>query len=95
MCIRDRKRVLRQTDQEIIEIDTQIEDEINKGILPDPSTIDPVTGQPLPQAGEGAGMEGMGQDPMAMGEVPMEPDLEAQAAEVDAQYQKDTKKAEL
>ena len=40
-------------------------------------------------------MEGMGEDPMAMGEVPMEPDLEAQAAEVDAQYQKDTKKAEL
>ena len=87
-----RKRILRQTDQEIIEIDEQIEDEIQKGIIPDPSTIDPVTGQPLPQAGEGAGMEGMGEDPMAMGEVPMEPDLEAQAAEVDAQYQKDTKK---
>ena len=90
-----RKRILRQTDQEIIEIDEQIEDEIQKGIIPDPSTIDPVTGQPLPQAGEGAGMEGMGEDPMAMGEVPMEPDLEAAAAEVDAQYQKDTKKAEL
>ena len=37
--------------QEIIEIDEQIEDEIQKGIIPDPSTIDPVTGQPLPQAG--------------------------------------------
>jgi len=91
-----RKRILRQTDQEIIEIDEQIEDEIQKGIIPDPSTIDPVTGQPLPQAGgEGAGMEGMGEDPMAMGEVPAEPDAEAMAAEVDAQYQKDTKKAEL
>jgi len=45
--------------------------------------------------GEGAGMEGMGEDPMAMGEVPMEPDAEAMAQEVDAQYQKDTKKAEL
>jgi hypothetical protein len=91
-----RKRILRQTDQEIIEIDEQIEDEIQKGIIPDPSTIDPVTGQPLPQAGgEGAGMEGMGEDPMAMGEVPMEPDAEAMAQEVDAQYQKDTKKAEL
>ena len=66
-----RKRVLRQTDQEIIEIDEQIEDEINKGILPDPSTIDPVTGQPLPQeGGDGSGMAGMGADPMAMGEVP-------------------------
>ena len=40
-------------------------------------------------------MEGMGADPMAMGEVPAEPDMDAMAAEVDAQYQKDTKKAEL
>ena len=30
-----------------------------------------------------------------MGEVPMDPDLEAQAQAVDAQYQKDTKTAEL
>ena len=95
-----RKRILRQTDQEIIEIDEQIEDEIQKGIIPDPSTIDPVTGQPLPQPaegvpGEGSGMEGMGADPMSMGEVPMEPDVEAMAREVDANYQKDTRKAEL
>ena len=87
-----RKRVLRQTDQEIIEIDEQIEDEIAKGIIPDPSTVDPITGQPLPQpAGAGAGMEGMGADPMAMGEVPAEPDLEAEAQAVDAQYQKGLK----
>jgi len=97
-----RKRILRQTDQEIIEIDDQIEDEIQKGIIPDPSTIDPITGQPLPQAGgeeqvaaEGSGMEGMGQDPMAMGEIPTEPDIDAEAAAIDANYQKDTKKAEL
>jgi len=98
-----RKRVLRQTDQEIIEIDEQIEDEIKKGIIPDPSTVDPITGQPLPQAdagaaalpGEGNGMEGMGTDVMGMGEVPAEPDLEAQAADLDKQYSKDTKKAEL
>ena len=94
-----RKRVLRQTDQEIEEIDAQIEDEIMKGILPDPSTVDPITGQPLPQPegvpGEGSGMEGMGADPMSMGEVPAEPDLEAQAASIDKQYSKDTKKAEL
>ena len=95
-----RKRVLRQTDQEIIEIDEQIEDEIQKGIIPDPSTIDPITGQPLPQAGEGmpgegSGMEGMGADTMGMGEVPAEPDLEAEAAQVDKQYKRDTKKAEL
>jgi hypothetical protein len=32
-----RKKILRQTDSEIIEIDEQIEDEIQKGILPDPN----------------------------------------------------------
>ena len=79
-----RKRVLRQTDMEIEEIDTQIEDEIQKGIIPDPSTLDPITGEPLPQG-----------DPMSMGEQPMDPDVEAQAQAVDAQYQKDTKTAEL
>ena len=93
-----RKRILRQTDQEIIEIDEQIEDEIQKGIIPDPSTIDPVTGQPLPQAGEGAGMEGMGEDAMGMGDVPMEPDMEAAAADamsLDKKYERDTRKSEL
>ena len=79
-----RKKVLRQTDDEIIEIDKQIDDEIEKGIIPDPSMIDPITGEPLPQEGE-----------MGMGEVPVEPDLEAEAQAVDAQYQKDTKKAEI
>ena len=95
-----RKRILRQTDQEIIEIDGQIEDEIKKGIIPDPSTIDPVTGQPLPQPEEelpadGAGMGGIGSDPMSMGEISTEPDVEAMAKVVDANYQKDTRKAEL
>ncbi len=75
-----RKRVLRQSDSEIQEIDFQIDDEINKGILPDPSTVDPVTGEPLPTD---------------MGEIPMDPDLTGEAQAVDAQYQKDTKSAEL
>ncbi len=79
-----RRRVLRQTDGEIVEIDEQIEQEIQDGIIPDPSVpVDPETGQP---------MEG---DPMGMGEVPQEPDLAAAAASVDAQLQKDTKKAEI
>ena len=69
---------------EIVEIDEQIEQEIQDGVIPDPSIpIDPETGQP---------MEG---DPMGMGEVPQEPDLAAAAASVDAQLQKDTKKAEI
>ena len=83
-----RRRVLRQTDGEIVEIDEQIEQEIQDGIIPDPSTVDPITGEPLPP-------EMMGGDPMGMGEVPQEPDLAADAAKVNAQLQKDTKKAEI
>ncbi len=90
-----RKRVLRQTDQEIEEIDVQIEDEIQKGIIPDPSQVDPITGEPLPQEGDPAMGGEMGMDPMSMGEQPVDPDIVAQAQAVDANYQKDTKKAEL
>ena len=80
-----RKRILRQTDQEIEEIDMQIEEEIKNGILPDPSQVDPITGTPLPQ--------GNGQD---LGAVPTDEDPDAAAAQItDAQYQKDTKSAEL
>jgi len=60
-----RKKVLRQTDSEIIEMDEQIEDEIEKGIIPDPSTIDPITGEPLPPEGDAIAGEG--------GEVPIDP----------------------
>jgi len=90
-----RKKVLRQTDSEIIEIDEQIEDEINKGIIPAPGTVDPITGEPLPGADMGMDPMAMGADGMEMGQVPTEPDMEAQAAAADAQMQKDTKKAEI
>ena len=94
-----RKKILRQTDSEIIEIDEQIETEIKKGIIPDPSQVDPITGEPLPPAGgeqmTGYGTEGMGQDAMGMGQVPQEPNLDAQGAATDAQMQKDAKKAEI
>ena len=85
-----RKRILRQTDQEIEEIDMQIEDEIQKGIIPNPAETDPITGEPLPQEGDGGG--GNGQD---LGDVPQDPDLEAQGQITDAEYQKDTKSAEI
>ena len=85
-----RKRILRQTDQEIEEIDMQIEDEIQKGIIPNPAETDPITGEPLPQEGNGGG--GNGQD---LGDVPQDPDLEAQGQITDAEYQKDTKSAEI
>ena len=47
-----RRKILRQTDIEILEQDKLIEDEIKKGVIPDPATIDPATGQPL-DAGAG------------------------------------------
>jgi len=81
-----RKKVLRQTDQEIIDIDAQIEREIEDGIIPDPNAVDPITGEPLPQEGGQVGM---------MGDVPQEPDLSQQEVDVNAELQKDTKKAEI
>ena len=50
-----RKKVLRQTDSEIIEIDEQIEDEIEKGIIPDPNVPTDEMGNPIPD--EQAGVE--------------------------------------
>ena len=47
-----RRKVLRQTDAEMVEIDEQIEQEIADGIIPDPAMLDPITGEPLPQEGE-------------------------------------------
>jgi len=67
-----RRKVLRQTDAEMIEIDEQIEDEIQKGIIPDPNSMDPITGEPLPQDG--------GQN--ALGDVPMEPEIDGSSTEV-------------
>ena len=79
-----RRKILRQTDVEIIEIDEQIEREIKDGIIPDPNSIDPITGEPLPQDGGDL-----------LGDVPTEPDLDATSAVTDANFQKDTKKAEI
>ena len=62
-----RRKVLRQTDAEIVEMDEQIEQEIADGIIPDPNSVDPITGEPLPDGGDGA----------MMGDVPTEPDLES------------------
>ena len=78
-----RRKVLRQTDAEILEIDEQIEKEIKDGIIPDPNAVDQITGEPLP-----------GGDDL-LGDVPTEPDLEVAAAAVDANRQKDTNTAEI
>ena len=77
-----RRKVLRQTDAEILEIDEQIEKEIKDGIIPDPNAVDPITGEPLPD-----GENGM------MGEVPTEPEIDGGIT--DAQLGKDTKSAEI
>ena len=76
-----RRKVLRQTDSEIIEIDDQIQKEIKDGIIPDPNAVDPITGEPLPQGD--------------LGDVPQEPDLEQDASVTDAQLAKDTKSMEI
>lgn len=47
-----RTKILRQTDAEIEEQDKQIDKEIKEGKIPDPETIDPITGEPLPPAGD-------------------------------------------
>jgi hypothetical protein len=65
-----RKKILRQTDAEIIEIDEQIEDEISKGILPDPNAPVDEMGNPLPP--EGTPPEGTVGEGPALGEVPTE-----------------------
>ncbi len=75
-----RKNILRQTDGEMQELDEQIEQEIKDGIIPDPSAVDPITGEPLPAEGE-------------MGEIPMDPEIDDGLT--NAQVQKDTKKAEI
>ena len=65
-----RRKILRQTDIEILEQDQLIEDEIKKGIIPDPNApVDPETGQPLDQTN--------GQ----LGAVPMEPEADGSATE--------------
>jgi hypothetical protein len=69
-----RRKILRQTDMEILEQDNLIKKEIKDGIIPDPSIpIDPETGAPLDQS---AGMD--------LGAPIVEPDLESQASSVKA-----------
>ena len=68
-----RRKVLRQTDAEIIEIDKQIEKEITDGTIPDPKAVDPVTGEPLPGGG----------DPNALGDMPMDAEISGDSTETD------------
>ena len=65
-----RRKILRQTDVEILEQDKLIKDEIAKGVIPDPATIDPATGQPLDTDAN-----------MDLGQPQMEPEIDGSATE--------------
>jgi len=67
-----RRKILRQTDQEILEEDALIKKEIEKGIIPDPSIpVDPNTGMPMDQQ-------------MDLGQPVMEPEVDASSVNADA-----------
>ena len=66
-----RRKILRQTDMEIIEQDKLIEKEIKEGVILDPNIpVDPETGQPLD-----------GSASMDLGKPQMEPDIDGSATE--------------
>jgi len=65
-----RRKILRQTDMEIIEQDKLIEKEIKDGVIPDPNQpVDPETGMPLDTAS------------MDLGKPQMEPEIDGSATE--------------
>ncbi len=64
-----RRKILRQTDQEIVDQDKLMKKEIADGIIPDPNApVDPMTGMPLDQTSAG----------MDLGQPVMEPNIDAQ-----------------
>ena len=65
-----RRKILRQTDEEIIEQDKLIKKEISSGIIPDPATIDPATGMPFDSNAD-----------MDLGKPVMEPEMDGSPAE--------------
>jgi hypothetical protein len=70
-----RRKILRQTDEEIIDQDKLIKKEIEEGIIPDPNApVDPMTGMPLgPETAQ-----------MDLGQPVMEPNADAQGAATQA-----------
>jgi len=74
-----RTKILRQTDSEIIEIDKQIDDEIQKGILPDPNAPVDEMGNPIPPEGDPNAQQPIDQGPL--GDIPTEPGIDASTVE--------------
>ena len=77
-----RRKVLRQTDQEIVDQDNLIAKEIKDGQYADPKEFPPLgpDGSPILPA-----------DPMSLGQMAMDPGLESQGASTNAQAQAATK----
>ena len=72
-----RRKILRQTDEEILEQDKIIKKEIKDGIIPDPNAlVDPMTGMPLQPGQQPAGMD--------LGQPVMEPNIDAQGKATEA-----------
>ena len=69
-----RRKVLRQTDEEIVEIDQQIDFEKQLGIIPPP--VDPMTGMPM----DGSGGD-FGQEEMSLGQNMEEPSVSGSETE--------------
>ena len=81
-----RRKILRQTDEEIIDQDKLIKKEIKDGIIPDPNAmVDPATG--LPPAPEAASMD--------LGQPVMEPEIDGSATEVDGKIAEIPKGGEI
>lgn len=76
-----RRKILRQTDQEIVEQNIIMKKEIEDGIIPDPNEpIDPQTGMPLSDTG---GMTDTGNNISGeSGKVPVDPEASTSAAEM-------------
>jgi len=92
-----RRKILRQTDTEIIEIDAQIKREIKKGIIPDPKAIDPITGAPLPPGGaeDQQMVDQQAMDQQAMDQQAADQQAMDQSNQLNAQIERDSKKAEI
>ena len=81
-----RRKILRQTDEEIIDQDKLIKKEIKDGIIPDPNAmVDPATG--LPPAPEAASMD--------LGQPVMEPEIDGSATEVNGKIAEIPKGGEI
>ena len=81
-----RRKILRQTDEEIVEQDKIIKKEIKDGIIPDPNApVDPMTGMPV----------GPETAAMNLGQPVMEPEIDASATQVNAKAMEMPKGGEI